>query len=79
MERRNDMKTTAIMEIRERIIVSAHLKFEDAIPSLSQLIGYRQRVAQEILDKGFDESPSSKNLYELWNYANENINKILGL
>lgn len=68
------------IEAREKLIVSAHMKIEDAIPSLSQLIGYRQRVAQEILSKeGGCTNEELSDLWRMWNFANSDIKKILGL
>jgi hypothetical protein len=69
-----------VIEIREKLIISAHLKIEDCIPSLSQLIGYRQRVAQEILNKeGGCTDAQLNDLWTMWHYVNCDINKILGL
>lgn len=66
-----------ILELREKLIVSAHIKIEDAIPSLSQIIGYRQRVAQEIMSETSDIK--LKELWEMWNYSTSQICAILGL
>lgn len=75
------MKTAAIViEEREKLIVAAHLEMKDVVPSLSQLIGYRQRVAQEILKhEGCSVDERTKYLWDSYNYVNSSINQLLGL
>ena len=69
-----------IIEIRKKLIISAYLKVEDAIPSLSQLLGYRKRLAQEILEaEGTAKEDQLKDLWQLWHFTNCDINKLLGL
>lgn len=71
---------TNVIELREKLIVSAHLKMENCIASLSQLIGQRQAIAQLIIHKeGGCSNEELKDLWTMWHYINDDINKILGL
>ena len=57
---------------------AASIDPERSLLSVSHLLGYRQRVAQEIL-KGNHTEGDLDQLNDLLDYTNDNIKKALGL
>ena len=67
----------AVSEEREKIQRAAHFNSMYVITDMMQLIGYRQRIAQELLRGNTDEV--YKDLKELYNNINDKIKRILGI
>jgi hypothetical protein len=60
-----------------KIQSASQVETEHLMPNLMRLLGYRQRVAQQIR-----EAPKGENLKELdelYEYVNENIKKLLSI
>jgi hypothetical protein len=74
------METQSMIELQEKLRIAAHFNTERTFPHLFQLLGYRQRLAQEMLKSGDLFTPDRDNaLVETWEYVNSNILKILGI
>ena len=74
------MKSENIIELQEKLRISANFDIERSLPHLFQLLGYRQRLAQEMLKCSDLLTPDRDNvLVETWEYVNNNILKILGI
>lgn len=71
-------ETATRMQFHNNLTTAASFDAEQAILSLTQLFGYRQRVAQEIL-KGMYNEEDQKALDEQFEYLNTNIKKVLGI
>jgi len=67
----------AVSEEREKIQRAAHFNSMYVITDMMQLIGYRQRIAQELLRGNTDEVYDD--LKELYNNINDKIKRILGI
>ena len=67
----------AVSEEREKIQRAAHFNSMYVITDMMQLIGYRQRIAQELLRAHTDEVYDD--LKELYNNINDKIKRILGI
>jgi hypothetical protein len=70
--------TVERMQLHENLTRAASIDTENIMVSLAQLLGYRQRVAQEILKGGYNEE-NQRALDEQFEYLNTNIKKVLGL
>lgn len=70
------MEAQTAIETMEKVQVAANFNTQYAIPNLMQLIGYRQKVAQDLLRAN---SERHSELTELFNYTNEQIKKVLGI
>jgi len=64
-------------EEKEKIQRAAHFNSMYVVTDMLQLIGYRQRIAQELLRGNTDEV--YRDLKELYNNINDKIKKILGI
>ena len=67
----------AVSEEKEKIQRAAHFNSMYVVTDMLQLIGYRQRIAQELLRGNTDEV--YRDLKELYNNINDKIKKILGI
>ena len=67
----------AVSEEKEKIQRAAHFNSMYVITDMMQLIGYRQRIAQELLRAHTDEVYDD--LKELYNNINDKIKRILGI
>lgn len=66
-----------IEEKRMRVQQAATFNTEFTIPQLCQLLGYRQRLAQEILET--QNTLKYKDLLELYEHTNNTIKKLIGI
>lgn len=64
-------------EFMSKLDIACRIQIDRIIPNLSQLIGYRQRVA-EIIVQNVSEI-QTKEAIELFNYMNQKIKELLGL
>lgn len=64
-------------EYIEKVGLAAGFNCQYAIPNLVQLLGYRQRVAQDLLRA--KEPENKMNLETELNYVNSNIRLLLGI
>jgi hypothetical protein len=63
-----------IEELEKINRVAFHNISDSFVPNLMQLLGYRQRVAQEII-----KSDGNERIHDLYNYTNGNIKKLLDI
>lgn len=70
-------ESQSIVDEFVKISRSASMDSLNIHSNLFQLLGYRQRVAQEILENKNDENV--KELISLFNYTNEQIKKLLAI
>lgn len=66
------------MVFREKLGIAASSKAEYIAPSLFQLIGYRQRIAEEIL-RGNPQEESFQMLKDNFDFIQGQIRTVLGL
>ena len=64
------------MEELEKVKISAYFDAGRTMPALMQLIGYRQNVAQNLLNSNGE---THEELMEIYNYTNDQIKKVMGL
>jgi hypothetical protein len=69
--------TATNIKDRENLQMAADMKIDFAIPSLCQLIGYRQKVAQDIL--GCKDEEQLEYLNSVYDRANYHIKQLLGI
>lgn len=72
------MGASSEYELRTRIEAAAHCEAERTLLSISQLLGYRQRVAQELLSFDSDDE-EFKSLLGIFDDSENKIKSILGL
>jgi hypothetical protein len=61
-----------------KIQSASHVETEHLIPNLMRLLGYRQRVAQE-MRKITHETDAYVELEKVYDYVNEDIKRLLSL
>ena len=70
--------TQAMTERRDKLVVASYTKIENIYSSLSQLLEYRQVIAQEILERD-TSSEVDEYLWQTLEHANDIIKQLLGL
>ncbi len=64
-------------DIFEKLQIAASMEAKNIIPSLSQLIGYRQKIVQDILRS--DDIDQSNNLIAIYLEVNERIKQLIAI
>ncbi len=70
--------TQSKVEILENLQQCAYMDVRNSIPSLCQLIGYRQKVAQELL-KTLEANKENEEMTNVFLHCNEEIKRLLGI
>ena len=72
------MEPSSEYKLKMKIEAAAHFEAERSLLSISQLLGYRQRVAQELLSFDVDDKEFDS-LMVIFNDSEEKIKLALGL